>query len=188
MAGLVQRDRSHDRDLVLRSPSCLAARSFSAEIGVIQLDLSLQDVGLLPLSHGPEDLVVQQPGGVVVHPQTAAQLKGRDAGLGLADQVEGQKPLGQRQLGRLHDRAGCDGGLIPTGAALIPLEPAAMHKPMALAVAAGTVEPIRPACLLQGGLALLLSAVKPQEPRQRETLLELDAVARHGRPGICVPL
>ena len=37
-----------------------------AEVGIIHLDPSLQLVGLLPLSHCAQDLVVQQPGCVVV--------------------------------------------------------------------------------------------------------------------------
>lgn len=75
MTRLVQRDRSHDRNLVLRSPSCLAARAFSAEVGIIDLDFSPQHIDLIPFAHGLEDLVVQQPGGVVVDAQMAAELK-----------------------------------------------------------------------------------------------------------------
>ena len=37
MPRLVQGDRRDDGDLVLRSPACLAARQFSAEVGVIDL-------------------------------------------------------------------------------------------------------------------------------------------------------
>ena len=74
------------------------------------------------------------------------------------------------------------------GAALITLEAAAVDEPMLMAIAAGTAEPIRPARLLQSSLTLLLSAVEPLELRQREAFLELDAAARHGRTGICVPL
>jgi hypothetical protein len=75
MASLVQGDGHDDGDLVLRSPTCLAAREFSTEVGIIHLDLSPQQVGLLPLSHGPQDLVVQQPGRVVFHAQVAAELQ-----------------------------------------------------------------------------------------------------------------
>jgi len=188
MDGLVQRDSFNDRNLVLRSATSTAARAFSADVGIIHLDLSPQHVGLLPRGHRPQDLVVQQPGSVVFHTQVAAELQRGDASLGLADQIEGKEPGGQRQLGGLHDRAGRDRGLMAAAAALIALEPPAVDKPMLLAIAAGTAEPIRPTSLLQGSLTLLLGAVEPLEVRQREALLELDAPARHERTGISVPV
>lgn len=187
MASLVQGDGRDDGDLVLRSPTCLAAREFSAEVGIIHLNLSPQQVGLLPLSHGPQDLVVQQPGRVVFHAQVAAELQRGDASLGLADQIEGQEPGGQRQFCGLHDRASRERGLMAAGAALITLEAAAVDEPMLLAIAAGTAEPIGPARLLQSSLTLLLGAVEPLEAWQREAFLELDAAARHDFAGICVP-
>jgi hypothetical protein len=45
MTRLVQGDGRDDGDLVLRSATSLAARVFSAEIGVINLNLSPQQVG-----------------------------------------------------------------------------------------------------------------------------------------------
>ena len=85
MAGLVQRDSRNDRNLVLRSATSPAARAFFAEVGIIHLDLSPQHVGLLPLGHRPQDLVVKQPGSVVFHTEVAAELQRGDASLGLAD-------------------------------------------------------------------------------------------------------
>jgi len=146
------------------------------------LDLSPQHVGLLPLGHRPQDLVVQQPGGVVVHAQVAAELQRGDARLGLADQVKGQKPGRQRQLGGLHDRAGRERGLMSAAAALIALEPTAIDQPMLLSIAAGTAKPIRPSSLLQGSLTLLLGAIEPLETRQREAKLEqVTAAERAGQ-------
>jgi len=45
--------------------------------------LSPQQVDILSISHRPQNLVVQQPGGVVVHAQVAAELSIR-SGVGLA--------------------------------------------------------------------------------------------------------
>ena len=59
---------------------------------------------------------------------------------------------------------------------------------MLMAIAAGTAETIGPARLLQGSLTLLLGAIEPLEFRQRKAFLELDAVARHDRTGISVPV
>ena len=83
MPRLVQGDGRDDGDLVLRSPICHAARSFSAEAGVIGLDRSPQQVGLLPISHRPQNLVVQQPGRVVFDAQVAAELQRGDPSLPL---------------------------------------------------------------------------------------------------------
>ena len=177
------RDRRHDRNLGPRSSTCRAARAFSAEVGIIDLDLSPQHIDLIPFAHGLEDLVVQQPGGVVVDAQMAAELERGNPRFGLTDQVRGQKPGRQRQFRRLHDRAGDDCGLMPAGAALKTLEPPSVNQAMRLAIAAGTAEAIGPAGLLQSRLTLLLSAVEPLELRQREPLLELDAVARHDSTG-----
>jgi hypothetical protein len=38
---------------------------------------------------------VQQPGGVVLHAQMAAELERGDAGFGLPDQIESLKPSGE---------------------------------------------------------------------------------------------
>ena len=65
--------------------------------------------------------------------------------------------------------------------ALIALVAPAMDQPVLLALTAGTTETIRPARLLQGGLAILLGAVELHELRQRQTCLKLDSTHGHGR-------
>ena len=72
----------------------------------------------------------------------AAAFKRVDSSLGLADQIKGQKPDGERKPGRRHDRVGCECGLMAAAAALIPLEPAAVDEPMREALAARTTEAI----------------------------------------------
>lgn len=75
-----------------------------------------------------------------------------DAGFCLADQVKGQEPGGQRQLGGLHDRAGCEGGLVA-------LEPPAVGEAMLMPTAAWATEAIRPGGVLKRVLTLSLAAV-----------------------------
>jgi hypothetical protein len=58
ITGLVERDGGDYRNLVLGSSTWLAARSLPAEVDVIYLDLSPKQIGLLPLTHGPQNLVV----------------------------------------------------------------------------------------------------------------------------------
>lgn len=132
------------------------------------------------------NLVVQQPGRVVLHSQVAAELERGDAAFGLPDEIESLKPSGGRQLGGLHDRAGRKRGLMTARAALIPLEPPPTNQAMLMASAARTTESIRPAGLLQGGLPLRLGSVKPLNLRQGEAFLELERAACHGLAGIFV--
>jgi hypothetical protein len=166
MPRLVQGDSRDDGDLILRSATSLAARELSAEAGAIDLDLSPQQVGLLTISHRPQNLVVQQPSRVVLHAQVAAKFERGDSGFGLADQERGPKTSGQRQFGGLDDRAGHERGLMAAVATLIALEPPAIDQPMLLTIAAGTAEPIGPARLLKSSLTLILGAVEPLELRQ----------------------
>lgn len=131
---------------------------------------------------------MQQPSRVVIHTQVAAELQRGDPGFGLADQVKGQKPGGQRQFGGLHDRASRERGLMAAVPTRIALEPPAIDEPTLMAIAAGTAEPVGPASLLQGYLTLLLGDVEPLELRQGKTFLELDRTAGHDQSGINVLL
>ena len=63
------------------------------------------------------------------------------------------------------------------GPALIALEPPAIDKPMLVALATRTPEPIGPAGLLQSILTLRIGTVEPLELRQGEAFLELDGTA-----------
>ena len=62
--------------------------------------------------------------------------------------------------------------------ALIALVAPAMDQPVLLALTAGTTETIRPARLLKGGLAILLSAAELDEHGQRQACLKLDSTHR----------
>ena len=62
MAGLFQRDSRDGRNFVLRSATSFAAPVFSAEVGVIQLDLSPQQIDLLPFTHRPQDRAGRERG------------------------------------------------------------------------------------------------------------------------------
>ena len=187
MPRFVQGDGRDDGDLVLRSPTCLAAREFSAEVGIIHLNLSPQQVGLLPLSHCPQDLVVQHPGRFLFHTQVAAELQRGDPGFGLADQIEGQEPGGQRQFCGLHDRASRERGLMAAGAALITLEAAAVDEPMLMAIAAGTAEPIRPTSLLKGTYCYAEAQELHVAPRCRKATGSLAARCLSGTGCCCAP-
>ena len=82
-------------------------------------------------------------------------------------------------LGRLQDCAGREGGLMTAASALVALVPPAMDEPVILALTTVATETIRPARLLQGGLAFLLAPVELDEPGQRQAGLELDSIHGH---------
>ena len=168
------------RRLVRRAPPALATGVLAAQIGVVQLHGALQPVALITLPHGLHELVLEQPGGVVVDAQLAPQLQGRDAALGLGEEVDGKEPNAQRQLGGLEDGAGEQGEL---ALAVVALEggPAGGEAAEAGAAAAGAVEAVGPAGGEEGLLALRLGAVVLEELGQAEAFLELDFVLGHSR-------
>ena len=109
---------------------------------------------------------MQQPGRVDVHVQVAAELQRGDPGFGLVDQEPGQKTGGQRQFGRLHDRA-CLSRRPLTSSFLWTLQRGEQNPSGQLAfskVATATQKP--------KGYTLLLGAVEPLESRQRESQIK----------------
>ncbi len=115
VAGGIQRYRRHERHLVFGASFGLAADEFAAKVGIVHLALSAKDVPSLPFNHRLHKLVVDPPSGGVADSQVALQGQGRQPGLGLADQVQGQKPRRQGQLGALKQGAGDQRGLLAAG-------------------------------------------------------------------------
>ncbi len=70
--------------------------------------------------------------------------------------------------------------------ALIALVAPAMDQSILLALTAGATETIRPARLLQGGLAFLLGAEELDKPWQRQACLVLDPIHGHDRRPWCI--
>lgn len=81
-------------------------------------ELVTERVAGIKLSYGLHQLVVHQPSGWVAHTQLVFERKRRQIGLGLADEVDRQKPCSQGQLCRLKDGACDQRGLVSTGIAL----------------------------------------------------------------------
>ena len=172
--------RDQERLLVLRAAPRLAAVALPTEVGIIDLHEAGQLAGRLARSHCLHDLVLDAPRGFVVHPEMALQLQRRHVGLGRSQQVDGQQPGAQRQLGRLEDRAAQQGRLMTTRTALVVDLPAA-EKARPSAVATGrAAEAVRPACPVQGAVRFRFGAVLLHEFDHRQTLLELHEIDRHG--------
>ena len=101
---------------------------------------------------------MQQPGRVDVHAQVAAELQRGDPGFGLADQEPGQKSGGQRQFGRLHDRA-CLSRRPLTSSFSWPLQRGQRQRSGQRTFSKAATATQKPK-----GYTLLLGAVKPLDP------------------------
>ena len=88
------------------------------KMGVIDFHDAEQRLGVVPLAHRLHELVLQHPSHVVAHLQLALEIHRRDAVLGLAEQVNGQEPSRQGQLGVVGQRAGGEPGLMLAADAL----------------------------------------------------------------------
>ena len=58
------------------------------------------------------------PGGVIADPQRPAELNSRNTPLIGNAKIDCPKPYGQGQMGSVHHRSGCDGGLAAAGTTL----------------------------------------------------------------------
>ena len=92
-------------NLVLRAPATLAARQFSAQIGIVDLDTTVKLARLFADAHDLHQFVLEQPGRLIAHAQVTLELQGGDIVLGLA-----QSPAGDAQQ-FLHERRAA--GLFP---------------------------------------------------------------------------
>ena len=104
-ASGIQRNGRCERHIVLRSTTCLTAPALATKVGVVDLDGALKPMAGIAPGHGAVDLVVQQPSGRVAHTNLAFERQRNQASLGLTDQINGQEPDGQWQLGVLHQVA-----------------------------------------------------------------------------------
>ena len=172
--------RRQEGDLVLRASPALAARQLAAEVGVVDLDTAAEPAALLALAHDLHELVLDEPGRAIGHPQVAHEFERRDVVLGLREQVHGNKPARQRQLGGLEDRAADEARLMAAGTALQVQQRAAAKRAVCAGAAARADEALRPAPCHQSLLALIDAAVALHEFGHRQALLELHLVHRHG--------
>ena len=122
--------------------------------------------------------MLESQGGLGRDTNGPGQVEREDAVLGLGDQVDGQHPGGQGQLGR-----GKDGALSQRGlkTAVLTLVQLATLQGIAVPVAAfRALEAPGPAHFKQGLPALFFCAVGCEESWQAEPFLKLNFVFRHG--------
>jgi hypothetical protein len=85
MPCIVQDNGSNDRDLVVRSSTCLDVQPLSFEVGIIHLNLFPLHIDINSLTHGHQDHNLWQPGHAKVYRQIAAEFEARDAVFRLPD-------------------------------------------------------------------------------------------------------
>jgi hypothetical protein len=123
---------------------------------------------ILALDHRLHKLVVDPPGGRVTDPQEAFQRQGRQPGLGLADEIDGQEPHRQGQLGPLKHRPDDQGCLLTAGAALAEpfiaatcAKQAITRNQLTLYADRGSSMTSKPVALLQADLGVTKSHSRP---------------------------
>jgi hypothetical protein len=161
----VHRHGGNEGSIVFRTSPDLAASVFATQVSVVQLHSATQQSSRLPGGHGVVDFVVHQPGRGVADGHITLEDQGRDAGLRLVDEVEGQKPGRQRQLSLLHQGACRQRPLVSAFDVLVQLAAAVTHHVMFWAVAHRTVKPLRPVRLHERLWALHLCAEVRQKLR-----------------------
>ena len=67
---------------------------------------------VLAQAHELHELVLHEQGALVANAEVAHELERRDIVLALGQQVHGQEPARERQLGRLEDRTADEGALM----------------------------------------------------------------------------
>ena len=166
------------------SPAGATARgpvvTLAAHVGIVHLDPPGEDADLLPVEHDLHELVLHRPGGLVGHPDLPHQFQGRDGVFPLCEQVHGQEPGGQWQLGPVEDGPGREAGLPVAGMALV--QPAPGQDAAGPASALGADEAPGPAGGEQGLGTLLLGAIPALERRHGQALLKLAGRVGHRNP------
>ena len=79
--------------------------ALTSQVGIVDLHDALKAALMLALAHHRKQLVLEAPGRGVAYPQHPLELQGAGAVLVLREQIDGQEPHRQRQLGVLKHRA-----------------------------------------------------------------------------------
>src|SRR5205823_8387854 len=118
--------------------------ALAAEVGVVHLDPA-RELRLpgLARGHRPHQLVLDQPGRRLPHPEPPPELDRADPALALRQVIDGREPGGQRQLGVLEHGAGGERELLLAAVALEDL--AGPERAEAAVAASRACRPLPPA-------------------------------------------
>lgn len=130
--------------------SCSAtffALDLGSKIGVIEFHDALEVILPIPHFHGSPDPAEHIPGGFAANLKLTGQSKGRDTALVADSQIDCPEPLGQGQMGAVHDGIGSQSSLVTAMLALIAA--IALHGIMLPATTLGADIPLGPLYLIQ---------------------------------------
>ena len=137
---------------------------------------------VFPAGHGLHELVFDPPGRAITDSQLAFERQDGKVVPRLADQVDGEEPGGQRELGDVKEGSGNQRDLLVAHPALERLPGADMQYTVESALTTGTPVSVRPARFLKGRFALFFRAVQTLKFRKGKSLLKLDAIHGHFEP------
>ena len=173
-------DGDDERRLARRAPAALGPGTAAAEVGIVHLHPPGERQFGVALEHGLHQFLLDLPGRGLGDAEPPAEFEGGDPFLRLGHVIDRREPQGQRQLGRVEERAGGQRDLMTAGGALVEFSPGDLA--MARGATSGAGEPLRPAPAEQGLATLLLGTVQLTKTRLAEPLLELNLVAWHCEP------
>lgn len=106
LASGFYRDGWDEGNPVYWASTDLASSALATQVSVFQLHVATKrSSGLMP-GHSIVDLVMLQRGGRLAYAQVALECQDRDAGQGLADEIDSLNPDRQGQLGAFHQGTG----------------------------------------------------------------------------------
>jgi len=140
---------------------------------------------LTRLTRAYDDGHVQKKTASAIEEKTTHAISGHDragqhVGLGLIDQVDGQEPVGQQQLGVSEQAASGLRRLVAAGAALEQPAHTMSHHVLGRPTAAQADEPVRQTRQLDRCFTLRFSTEAAHELRQRQAGLKLQSGHRQG--------
>jgi len=162
------------RGLAARPAAALAAPMLAAPVGIVNLDQARQRFAVIALPHGLHQLVLDQPGGLVRHPEVAAQRQRRQPRLALGEQENRQKPGRQRQFGLFKQGSGGQRRLVV--AAMTLKQSPSLQLAVRGIPTVRTAKALRPAQLEQRFPASRFGAIFFEEFGQTETFLKLNRI------------
>jgi hypothetical protein len=171
---LVGRNRRHESGLFQRAPAAFAALASASPTGVIQVDQTPQGGFILSLFHQLHQLVLHAPSRVVGNSELAIERQSREAVFRLGQQINGEKPHCQWQLGSLRQSATNERVLSVAAMALI--DELRFERAITGIVTRGANELLAPAPPKQCRQTLLLMPALVQIFRQTVDPLKLNLI------------
>lgn len=99
LAVVSRGDGGDERRLTRGSPAA-SARTHATDVGVVDLDFSLQSLAFVAFQHDLPELVLHHPRRRLGDAETPGQFEAGHAFLGLRDVIDGFEPDAQSQLAR----------------------------------------------------------------------------------------